>query len=185
LIPHALGRYRVKPYLFSGYWADVGTIESFYEANIMTGRSSSPFRFWDPTRPIYTHLRHLPGSRFTDCQVSDSTIADGCFLDRCNIQESIVGIRSYIHSNSRIARSVLLGADFYEEQPPSPGLPELGIGSDVVLDRVIVDKNARIGDGVRLVNEDNIETADGDGWFIRGGIIVVPKGGVIRPGTVV
>jgi glucose-1-phosphate adenylyltransferase len=185
LIPHALGHYRVKPYLFSGYWADVGTIESFYDANVMTGRSSSPFRFWDPARPIYTHLRHLPGSRFTDCEVRDSTIADGCFLDRCDIKESIVGIRSYIHSNSRIARSVLLGADFYEERPPAPGVPELGIGRDVVLDRVIVDKNARIGDGVRLVNEGNVETADGDGWYIRGGIIVVPKGGVIRPGTVV
>ena len=185
LIPHALDHYRVKPYLFRGYWADVGTIESFYDANIMTGRSASPFRFWDPARPIYTHLRHLPGSRLTDCRVRDSTIADGCFLDRCDIQESIVGIRTYIHSNSRISRSVLLGADFYEEREPSGDLPELGIGRDVVLDRVIVDKNARIGDGVRLVNEQNVENADGDGWCIRGGIIVVPKGAVIRPGTVV
>ena len=185
LIPNALGRYKVKPYLFNGYWADVGTIESFYDANIMTGRSASPFRFWDPTRPIYTHLRHLPGSRLTDCQVRDSTIADGCFLDRCRIEESIVGLRSYIHANSRISRSVLLGADVYEEPAATRGLPALGIGRDVVLDRVIVDKNARIGDGVRLVNEQNVDTADGDGWCIRGGIVVVPKGGVIQPGTVV
>jgi len=185
LIPNALDRYKVKPYLFRGYWADVGTIESFYDANIMTGRSASPFRFWDPARPIYTHLRHLPGSRLTDVHASDSTIADGCFLDRCRIEESIVGLRTYIHSNSRISRSVLLGADFYEERRPSADLPELGIGRDVVLDRVIVDKNARIGDGVRLVNEKNVETADGDGWCIRGGIIVVPKGGVIQPGTIV
>jgi glucose-1-phosphate adenylyltransferase len=185
LIPNALGRYKVKPYLFDDYWADVGTIESFYDANIMTGRAASPIRFWDPTRPIYTHLRHLPGSRLTDVQVRDSTIADGCFLDRCRIDESIVGLRSYIHANSRISRSVLLGADFFEERPPAAGVPELGIGRDVVLDRAIVDKNARIGDGVRLVNDRNVDTADGDGWCIRGGIIIVPKGGVILPGTVV
>ena len=113
------------------------------------------------------------------------SIADGCFLDRCRIEESIVGIRTYIHANSRISRSVLLGADIYEERSAAGEQPKLGIGRDVVLDRVIVDKNARIGDGVRLVNEQNVENADGDGWYIRGGIIVVPKGGVIQPGTVV
>jgi glucose-1-phosphate adenylyltransferase len=185
LIPNALGKYRVKPYLYRGYWADVGTIESFYDANVMLGRAAAPFRFWDPQRPIYTHLRHLPGSRLTDCHVRDSIVADGCFLDRCEIDESVVGIRSHIGAGARITRSALLGADFYEDGNPHDGLPALGIGRDVVVERAIIDKNARIGDGARLVNEAGVEHADGDGYYIRGGVIVVPKGGVIRAGAVV
>lgn len=184
LIPGALGKYKVMPYLYTGYWADVGTIESFYDANVMLGRPAAPFRFWDPHRPIYTNLRHLPGSRLTDCTVRNSIVADGCFLDRCRIDDSVVGIRSHIGAGAAITRSVLLGADFYEEAPAPDALP-LGIGRDVVLDRTIIDKNARIGDGARLVNEGNVEHADGDGYYIRGGVIVVPKGGVIQPGTVV
>ena len=185
LIPGALDKYKVKPFLYRGYWADVGTIESFYDANVMLGRAAAPFRFWDPHRPVYTHLRDLPGSRMTDCRIQASTIADGCFLDRCTIDDSIVGIRTHVHSGSRITNSVLLGADFYEDGTAPAGRPPLGIGRDVVLDRVIVDKNARIGDGARLTNDARVEHADGNGYYIRGGIIVVPKGGVIEPGTVV
>jgi glucose-1-phosphate adenylyltransferase len=185
LIPGALERYDVKPYLYRGYWADVGTIESFYEANVMLGRPAAPFRFWDPTFLIYTHLRHLPGSRLTDCRVTTSIVADGCYLDRCRIDDSVVGIRTHIHSGSHITRSVLLGADFYEDGAPPDRTPALGIGRDAVLDRVIVDKNARIGDGARLVNQNGVEQADGDSYHIRGGIIVIPKGAVIPPGTVV
>lgn len=185
LIPAALERYRVKPYLYRSYWADVGTIESFYEANVMLGRPAAPFRFWDPNDPIYTHMRGLPGSRLTDCTVRNSIVVEGCYLDRCHVDEAIVGLRSHVRSGTRIVRSVLLGADFYEDGDPLPGVPKLGIGHDVVLERVIVDKNARIGDGARLTNEGGIEHADGDSYYIRGGIIVVPKGGIIAPGTVV
>ena len=184
LIPNALGKYKVMPYLYSGYWADVGTIESFYDANVMLGRAEAPFRFWDPHRAIYTNLRHLPGSRITECTINDSILSEGCFLDRCRIRESVVGIRSHIGAGTQVSRSVLLGADFYEDAPAA-GMQPLGIGRDVVLDRTIIDKNARIGDGARLVNEKNVDTADGDGYYIRGGVIVVPKGGIIRPGTVV
>src|SRR4029453_12611078 len=133
----------------------------------------------------YTHLRHLPGSRLTDCYIRDSIVAGGCFLDRCDVDESVVGIRSHIAAGAKVSRSVLLGADFYEDRKPPDGRPALGIGRDVILSRTIIDKNARIGAGARLVNEANAEHADGDNWFIRGGIIVVPKGGVIAPGTVV
>jgi glucose-1-phosphate adenylyltransferase len=185
LIPNALGKYKVMPYLYRGYWADVGTIESFYDANVRLGRPNAPFRFWDPERPIYTHLRHLPGSRLTDTHVRDSIVAEGCYLERCTVTESVVGLRASIASGTQVSRSLLLGADFYEDSEPPGDLPKLGVGSDVVLDRVIIDKNARIGDGARLVNERNIEHADGDGYYIRGGIIVVPKNGVIRPGAVV
>jgi glucose-1-phosphate adenylyltransferase len=184
LIPNALGKYRVKPYLYRGYWADVGTIESFYDANVMLGKPAAPFRFWDPHQPIYTHLRHLPASRMTDCRIADSIVAEGSYLDRCEVSSSVVGVRSSVLSGSRITNTVLLGADWYEDGEAT-GRLAMGIGRDCVLDRVIVDKNARIGDGARLVNERRVEQADGDGYYIRGGIIVVPKDGVIAPGTVV
>ena len=184
LIPNAIGKYRIRSYFYRGYWADVGTIESFYENNVMLGRLGSPFHFWDRERPIYTHLRHLPGTLAADARVRDSIISDGCYLAGCEIQNSVIGVRMCVRGGTRVTRSVLLGADHYEYDPPSDG-PELGVGREVVLDRVIVDKNARIGDGVRLVNELQIEHADGDGYCIRSGIIVVPKGGVIRDGTVV
>jgi glucose-1-phosphate adenylyltransferase len=185
LIPNALGKYRVRSYLFRGYWADVGTIESFYENNVMLGRLDSPFHFWDAERPIYTHLRHLPGSLVPDSRVRDSIVSEGCYLAGCDIHTSVVGVRSAVREGSSVRRSVLLGADFYEYGPPPAGLPALGIGKNVVVEHAIIDKNARIGDGACLTNEKNVEHADGDGYYIRGGIIVVPKFGVVAPGLVV
>jgi glucose-1-phosphate adenylyltransferase len=184
IIPKALGKYRVHPYVFRGYWADVGTIDAFYDANIQLTRRGSAFNFFHPRSPIYTHPRFLPGTRSYDCRIDSSIIAEGCYLDACSVRESVIGIRTHVHPGSTIARSILLGADFYEEELESNSIP-LGIGRDVVLDRVIVDKNARIGDGVRLVNEAGVQEADGDGYYIRNGIIIVPKGARIQPGTAV
>jgi glucose-1-phosphate adenylyltransferase len=186
IIPAALGRYRVHAHLFRGYWADVGTVSSFYEANIMLTQSGAPFKFYDPRRPIYTHARFLPGARLSECTAHDAIIAEGCYIDRSTIEQSIIGIRTNIQSGATIRRSVLLGADFYEADDEAPARgdnPRLGIGRDVVLDRVIVDKNARIGDGAHLVNEAGVQHADGDGYYIRDGVIIVLKDGVIKPGT--
>jgi len=186
IIPAALDQYRVNAHLFRGYWADVGTVASFYEANVMLTRTGTPFRFYDPRRPIFTHARFLPGARFSDCAVRCAIITEGCFLDHATVEDSIVGIRTTIQGGAAIRRSVLLGADYYEADDDAPargGNPRLGIGRDVMLDRVIVDKNARIGDGARLVNDAGVQYADGDGYYIRDGIIVVPKDGVVKPGT--
>jgi glucose-1-phosphate adenylyltransferase len=184
IIPAAIGQFRVQAHLFRGYWADVGTVESFYDANIMLTRPDAPFKFYDPRRPIYTHPRFLPGSRLSDCAVRDATIAEGCYLERCTVEASIVGIRTTIQAGASVRRSVLLGADFYDaDDEVGSGLPALGIGRDALLDRVIVDKNARIGDGAHLVNERGIRHLDADGYFIRDGVIVVPKNGVIKAGT--
>jgi glucose-1-phosphate adenylyltransferase len=188
VIPAALDKYRVSPYLFRGYWADVGTIESFYDANIRLTRPHASFQFYDSHRPIYTHPRFLPGAHLSDCAIRNVIIAEGCYIDRCSIEGSVVGIRTHVRQGASIRGSVLLGADFYEADGDAPARgsrPRLGIGRDVVLDRVIVDKNARIGDGARLVNEGSVQEADGDGYFIRNGVIIVPKDGVIRPWTVV
>ena len=187
IIPAALGRYRVSAYLFRGYWADVGTVESFYDANIMLTRQGAPFKFYDPRRPIYTHPRFLPGARLSDCSVKDAIVAEGCYLDRCTIEGSVIGIRTHVQSGSEIRRSVLLGADYYEaddEAPVRGDQPRLGVGADVVLDRVIVDKNARIGDGVRLTNAAGVAEGEGPGYVIRNGVVIVPKDGVVPSGTI-
>ena len=184
IIPQALHTHQVHPYIFRGYWADVGTIEAFYDANIDLTRRGAAFNFFHPRRPIYTHPRFLPGTRAYNCQIDSAIIAEGCYLDRCEVRDSVVGIRTQVKAGTQITRSVLLGADFYEEEGESVAIP-LGVGRDVVLDRVIVDKNARIGDGVRLVNDKRIENADADGYMIRNGIIIVPKGARVMSGVMV
>jgi glucose-1-phosphate adenylyltransferase len=183
IIPKSLSTHRVNPYVFRGYWADVGTIEAFYDANIQLTKRGAPFNFFHPRWPIYTHPRFLPGTRMHGCRIDSSIVAEGCYLDQCEISESVVGIRTRISPGAKITGSVLLGADFYEEEAAATDT-RLGIGRNVVLDRVIVDKNARIGDGVRLTNEQRIETADGPGYHIRERIIVVPKGAEVPAGTI-
>jgi glucose-1-phosphate adenylyltransferase len=182
IIPAALGSLNVNAYLYRGYWADVGTIDAFYDANIQLTQRGAPFNFFHPHRPIYTHPRFLPATRTFATRIDTSIIAEGCYLDSCEIRDSVVGIRTHVGPGAVITRSVLLGADYYQDEDGGHGDVDLGIGRNVVLDRVIVDKNARISDGVRLVNERNEVNADGDGWYIRDGIIVVPKGAVVTKG---
>ena len=184
IIPKALDTHQVHPYIFRGYWADVGTIEAFYDANIRLTQRGAPFNFFDPRKPIYTHPRFLPGTRIYNCRIDASIVADGCYLDQAEIRDSVVGIRTHVSPGARITRSVLLGADFFEEETIA-SRTLLGIGRDVVLDRVIVDKNARIADGVHLVNHHGIDHADGDGYVIRNGIIIVPKGAEVMSGVTV
>ena len=183
LIPQALNRYRVSAYLFDGYWADVGTIDSYYDASILLTKSDAPFSFYDPTCPIYTRARHLPPARLLDCQLHNTLVAEGSYLDRCTIADSIVGLRTSVGAGARIRRSILLGADYYESDHRSvnPHIP-IGVGANVELDRVIVDKNARIGDNVRLVNTSGVAEYDGDGFYIRNGIVIVPKDATIPAG---
>jgi glucose-1-phosphate adenylyltransferase len=187
LIPAALTRYRVRAFAHRDYWADVGTISTFYDANIMLTRRDAPFSFYHPSCPIYTHARFLPPSKLLGCELRNALIAEGCFIEQATIADSVVGIRASIGAGARVERSVLLGADYYEaeEGAADGGHVPIGIGPDAVLDRVIVDKNARIGAGARLVNDAGQDHADGRGYHIRNGIIIVPKGGVIPPGTVV
>jgi glucose-1-phosphate adenylyltransferase len=184
LIPAALSRYRVSAYLYDGYWADVGTVDSYYDANIQLTQPNARFSFYDPTCPIYTHERFLPPSRMLNSDLRNALVCDGSFLDQSSITDSIVGIRTIVRNGAKIRRSVLLGADSYEHETnggTGPAVP-LGIGPNVELDRVIVDKNARIGAGARLVNSKGVQEFDGDGYYIRNGIVIVPKDGTIPAG---
>jgi glucose-1-phosphate adenylyltransferase len=187
IIPAALNTHHVNAYLYNGFWADVGTIESFYDANMTLTQDHPPFRFHDPRKPIFTRPRFLAASRFIDATIDHSLVAEGCYVNRCTVESSIVGNRTRIDERAVVKRSVLLGTDYYDgDEADASGAPmPLGIGQDSVLDRVIVDKNARIGRGVKLVNEKGLLEADGPNYYIRNGIIVIPKGAVVPDGTVV
>jgi glucose-1-phosphate adenylyltransferase len=189
IIPAAISRYKVQAHLHRDYWADVGTVDAYYYANIALTLPEPPFEFYDSRRPIYTRPRFLPASRLDSCSLREALISEGCYIEKATIEGSVVGLRNVIAPGARITRSLLLGADYYEAEDMAPrgegSAPPIGFGRDVVLDRVIVDKNARIGHGVRLVNEAGVQEADGDGYYIRNGIIIVPKEGVVREGTVV
>lgn len=184
IIPSVIATHRVRAFLYRGYWEDVGTIGSFFEANLKLTDPNPAFSFHEPDAPVYTHPRFLAGSMLQNCRINRAVIAEGCALDSCQIDRAVVGIRTQARPGATITNSVLLGADYYARDADDTGVP-LGIGRDVVLDRVIVDKNARIGDGARLVNAAGVQEADGEGYCIREGIIIVPKGATIAPGTVV
>jgi len=187
IIPHAILDKPVFAYIFDDYWEDIGTIRSFYEANIDLGEPTPNFHFYKPDAPIYTRPRFLPGSKLYDCRAHNSVISEGCLIRDSVIENSIIGIRTRINRGSQIRRSVLMGADYYEpiEDALAKGLIPLGIGENVIIEQAIIDKNARIGDGAIIRNEKKLENADGDCYFIRDGIVVIPKDGVVPPGTVI
>jgi glucose-1-phosphate adenylyltransferase len=190
VIPDLLGKVRVQAWAFRGYWEDVGTIRSYYQANLALAQPVPPFDFYDSAHPVYTHPRFLPASKVESCTVEHALLSEGCIVVGAEIRRSVIGIRSRIEARARIEDSLVLGADYYEtpeevRRAAQQGLPPLGIGEGSVVERAIVDKNARVGRGVRIVNEARKEEHDGDGWYIRDGIVFIPKNGVVRDGAVI
>lgn len=190
VIPFAIQTYNVYAYLFQGYWKDIGTIKSFFEANIELTKPLPPFNFYDEERPIFTHARFLPGSKILDSQVINSILCEGSIINRSRISDSIIGIRSRIGEDTLIEKSVVMGADYFEsaeeiETNRRLGIPNIGIGRGCEIRKAIIDKNARVGENCRLVNARNVQNEETEDYVIRDGIIVVPKHGIIRPGTVI
>jgi glucose-1-phosphate adenylyltransferase len=190
VIPDLVPRLRVHAFPYRGYWEDVGTIRSYYLANLALCQPVPPFDFYEADRPVYTHPRFLPATKVESCRVSQSLIAEGSILVGAEIERSVIGIRSRIGRGATLRESLVLGADRYETleeiaQARQRGLPPIGVGEDSLIEGAIVDKNARIGASVRIVNEGRREQADGAAWFIRDGIVVVPKAAVIPDGTVI
>jgi glucose-1-phosphate adenylyltransferase len=190
VIPHAVPRQRVQAHVYRGYWEDVGTISSYFQANLALCQPIPPFDFYDGSRPVYTHPRFLPASKLEQCTVHNALISEGCLLQGADIDRAIIGIRSRIGKNARIRNSLLIGADSYEtldemRASEAQGIPPVGVGSDSIIEGAIIDKNARIGRGVRIVNQAGVKEKDGDGYFIREGIVVVPKNGIVLDGSVI
>jgi glucose-1-phosphate adenylyltransferase len=190
VIPDAVPRMRVQAHVQRGYWEDVGTIRSYYEANLALCQPVPPFDFYEASRPVYTNPRFLPATKIERCVVRGALISEGSIVVGEEIEHSVIGIRSRVGRGARIKDSLLLGADFYEtldeiERSQGRGRPPVGVGPDSVIERAIIDKNARIGAGVRIVNEAGVSEADGDDYYIRDGIVIIPKGGVVPDGKVI
>ncbi|MBS1271496.1 MAG: Glucose-1-phosphate adenylyltransferase [Candidatus Marinimicrobia bacterium] len=190
IIPSMINKVRVKAHFFDKYWADIGTIKAFYDANLALTNINPPFVFSEGRNPIYTHARFLPGTRFENTQVNNSFVADGGYVQAKRVNHSIIGLRSRIGRDVVMDDSLLMGADFYqtsEEQQADKdrGLIPVGIGDGSRIRNAIIDKNARIGKNVVIGEKEYSEEIDEDNFAIRDGIVVVPKNSTIPDGTVI
>jgi glucose-1-phosphate adenylyltransferase len=190
LIPSAIEKYNVQAHLFDGYWEDIGTIRAFYEANLDLASPLPKFNFFDTEAPIYTRSRYLPPSKIHDCDIANSMISEGCILNGVRAQSSIIGLRSRIDNGVHIESSIVMGSDYFEaideiRKNIDRGVPHIGIGSNTAIRRAIIDKNVRIGKNVKLINTAGVENYDdpSGSFFIRDGIIIVPKGATVSDGT--
>ncbi|MEI6338722.1 MAG: glucose-1-phosphate adenylyltransferase [Verrucomicrobiota bacterium] len=185
VIPGAINKYKVHAYIFQGYWEDIGTIKAFFEANLLLTKPSPQFSFNVPGAPVYTRPRFLPASVVRAAKIDQAMISDGCIIDESVIENCIIGIRSIIQPGSALKNVIMMGADHYEADLPggAAGLPLIGIGRECHIENSIIDKNARIGDKVVISPKGKAPDADGEGYYVRDGIVVIPKNSVIPPGT--
>ncbi|MFI5403975.1 MAG: sugar phosphate nucleotidyltransferase, partial [Planctomycetota bacterium] len=190
IIPKLVPEARVHAYVYRGYWEDVGTIQSYFDANLALCQPVPPFDFYDTARPVFSNPRFLPATKIEGSTVENALVAEGSVIVQAEIRHALIGIRARIGRGVRVTDSLILGNDYYEtveevQRAAGSGLPPIGIGDDTIVRRAIIDKNARIGRGVRIVNEAGVLEKDGPGYFIREGIVIVPKNAAIADGTVV
>ncbi len=193
ILPASTKDHNVQAYLFDDYWEDIGTIDAFYHANLALTQQPSPsFSFYDEKAPIYTRPRYLPPSKLLDCQVMESMVGEGCILKECTVKRSVIGVRSRIETGCVIDNTLLMGSDYYESPMErlnnlESGKVPLGVGANTTIRRAIVDKNARIGNNVRIVNQDSVQESSREelGFVIQSGIVVVIKNATIPDGTII
>jgi glucose-1-phosphate adenylyltransferase len=182
VIPGAIPTHRVFGFDFEGYWEDIGTIRSFYDTNLSLTRPNPAFNFYDPVSPIYTHARFLPGSVLTGAALRNVLIGEGCLIGEAEIHDSIIGLRSQVADGVRISRSIIMGADYYDDGTHST---PIGIGRDCQIEGAIIDKNARLGQGVIIRPFPSGIEIEREEWVVREGIVVIPKSTTIPAGTVI
>ena len=183
VIPHSIKDRNVSAFIYQGYWEDIGTIRAFYEANLDLTDLVPEYSFFDTEAPIYTHPRFLPASKINGATLRQAIISDGCIISDAHLERCVVGIRSIIQSGATIRNSIVMGADYFEQaRDEKSGQPPIGIGRNCVIDRTIIDKNARIADGVVITPEGKPANYDADNYFIRDGLVVIPKNAVIPAG---
>ena len=190
IIPHAISNKKVYGYFFNGYWEDIGTIKAFFEVQMDLTSFLPKFNFYDEDRPIFTHPRFLPGAKIINATIERSILCEGSIINPSHIKESIVGIRSIIGNDSSLEQVVMMGADLIETadekiENQQKGIPQIGIGNNCRIYRAILDKNARIGNNVRIVNERGVDNEDADNYSIRDGIVVVPKNAIVPDNTII
>ncbi len=182
ILPGALKSHLIQAHMFCGYWEDIGTVRSYFNASMAMTGNAPPFEFHDPNNVIYTHTRILPGVRIFDAVTKNAIICSGTRIQRATISDAIIGIRSIVRAGAVIKRSVVLGADYFEE-PDEQRKHPIGIGKNTQITQAIIDHNARIGKNVIIRGSDRLRDSDGDGYVIRDGIVVVLKDAVIPDGA--
>ena len=182
IIPASIKDRHVSAFIFKGYWEDIGTIRAFYKANLDLTDLVPEYSFFEPDSPIYTHPRFLPGSKINGATLRQAIISDGCIISDAHLERTLLGIRSVIQSGATIRNSIVMGADYFELGQTDSSQPSMGIGKNCVIDRAIIDKNARIGDGVVITPGGKSANLDADNYFIRDGIVVIPKNAIIPAG---
>ena len=190
IIPAAIKKLKVYSYITQGYWEDIGTIRAFFEANLDLAAELPRFNFFDMTAPIFSRPRWLPGSKINGAAIDHAMICDGCIINRAQVSYSIIGIRSIVGGGSRIMRTVMMGCDFYESlasirENETAGRPAIGIGRNARIENAIIDKNARIGDNVVISPVGKPDNVDHELYYIRDGIVIIPKNGVIPHNTII
>ena len=190
IIPSAIDTHKVYSYVFQGYWEDIGTIRAFFEASLELTAELPRFNFFDMAAPIFSRPRFLPGSKINGAQIDHAIISDGCIITHATIHQSIIGIRSTIAPGSHLFRTIVMGSDDYESgesiaENAEQGRPPLGIGSGTRIENAIIDKNARIGSNVVITPAGKPDNLDHPMYFIRDGIVIIPKNGVVPDGTVI
>lgn len=187
VIPSMIAEHHVQAYCFDKYWADIGTVRSFFEANLDLTRPLPKFNIFDPVRPIYTNTRFLPGAKINSASVENAILCEGSIVDRAMVRDSILGVRTRVQPGATIQDCYVMGADFFEPvEALRDGRTPVGIGEGSYIRGAIVDKNARIGRGVQLVNRDGLTRWDDPEGrlYVREGILVVPKSAVLPDGFV-
>ena len=190
IFPQAARQHRMMGYRFSGYWADIGTVRSFYQANLDLTSNLPEFNLYDVSNPIYTRSRCLPASRIDNCQVDHCVISDGCVLDGAKITHSIIGSRTRIEEGTTISHSYVIGAGKYETRQEMnenlrQGIPNIGIARNVTVANAIIDRDARVGSDVVIKNAGNHRNFDGATFYVRDRIVVIPKGAIIPDGSII
>jgi len=178
IIPDSIHRYRVVAYPFADYWKDIGTIRSFFEANIALAQPNPPFKLYYPNWPFYTRARSLPPSRIIHSRIKDSLLGDGSDIVGAHIVDSIIGVRSNVRRGTYLKDVVMMGADFFETEDAI-----INMEPNCVIERAIIDKNARIGDSVVIRPKTGRNDFQGSNYWIKDGITIIPKGSVIPAGT--
>jgi len=190
IIPHAIKSHRVFSYIFQGYWEDIGTIRSFFEANLDLVSELPRFNFFDMEAPVFSRPRFLPGSKINGAQIDHALVTDGCIINHAVIRSTIVGLRTTVGEGTELHRVIVLGGDYYESaesvaKHEQEGLPRIGIGTHCKIENAIIDKNARIGNHVTISPAGKPENVDHALYFIRDGIVIIPKNGIIPHGMVI
>lgn len=185
IIPMAIDKYRVFAFIFQGYWEDIGTIRAFYDANLNLTDPHPQYSFYGVGRTVYSRPRFLPASIIRRATVDAAVISDGCLIEESTIERCVIGLRSVIQKGSVLRNTIMMGADYYEAEVKTgmPGAPRIGIGENCVINGAIIDKNARIGNRVVITPEGKSQDLDGEGFYIRDGIVVIPKNSVIADDT--